>query len=255
MLGFALIQNAIFTQFPRSTLRLPDESIILHRSYNFPDNCPPQSGPIVTETIIVEGIMQRKVKIGLSVGLLILAIADLIWISMPQPAPLDMESPVAAEAKSVITQMFLLEHNITCVPGTTIDVLAEVMVDSSDYHASSTEKKAIERVYGKQALNHAGLLTSKQSYYLSRDIEIPVVPTPGTGPTPVPTKKPTYYCTPDFETSINQILFFKEISQGQDGRVIVSYSYVGNDFEAILRRTEDQLKISSIKLVKWYGNG
>jgi hypothetical protein len=151
--------------------------------------------------------------------------------------------------------MYFLEENLNCVAGTTIDVLAEVLVDSSDYHASSFDRDKIEKVYGKQALTHAGLLTSKQAHYLSRDLPESTMSNPGSGPSLRPTAKPVYLCNTNPETILDELIHYVSVGQGRDGRVIVTYDYGGGRYEAITRMIDGKWKITSVKLINWYGNG
>jgi hypothetical protein len=205
------------------------------------------------------GKMAKKGKILLFAGIAILTVAGFmvgfVWTTRLKPVNIDMDSPVAFEVKSAVKQMYFLEGNISCVPGTSVDVLADVMVDSSDYHATSYEQGQIEKVYGKQALTHAGLLTSKQAYYLSRDLPAPTISNPGSGPTPRPTATPVYLCSTNPETMIDELIGYVSIAQGQDGRVIVTYDYVGGRNEAITRLINGKWKVTSVKMIKRYGNG
>ena len=201
--------------------------------------------------------MLIKIKTGLFAGLAILAVAGLMagfaWITRPKPVSIEMDSPVAVEAKALVKRMYLLEGNIICVPGTSADVLAKVMVDSSDYNTTSLDRDNIERVYGKQALAHAGLLTSKQAYYASRDLPAPTTSNPGLGPTLRPTAKPVYLCSPEPENRLDELMHYLSVSQAQDGRVFVRYDYGGGELEATERLIDREWKITSIKLIKWHG--
>lgn len=203
--------------------------------------------------------MTKKVKLSMFIALAILAFAGftagLSWIIRPKPLIIGMDTQVAVEAMSIVKRMYSLEGNISCIPGTTVDVLAEVMVDSPDFHATSYDKNLIEKVYGKQALAHAGLLTSKQALYLSRDLPAPTVSNPGTDPTLRPTARPTYLCSPDPESKLDELLHFVSVAQVQDGDLIVTYDYTSGRYEAIIRVIDGKWKITSVKMIKFYGYG
>jgi hypothetical protein len=208
------------------------------------------------------GTMNRKVKTRLSIGLSILVAAGLIagsvWIFRPKPVAIEMDTPVAVEAMSIVRRMYLLEGSIHCVPGTTVEVFAEIMADTSDYHATPNEKSAIEKVFGRKALTHAGFLTSRQADDLVLDLPVPPPPTPVEGPTLRPTPKGVYLCRPESENTVQEYLRFVSVGQWQDGHVVVTYDYLSGAsgrFEAILRMIDGKWKITSVKMIEFYGNG
>ena len=208
---------------------------------------------------MIEEKISKKVKFWLLAGITILTatgfMAGLAWTIRQKPVPIDMDSFVAMDVKSLVKQMYFLEENLFCVPGTTVDVLAEAMVDSFDYHTSSYERDVIEKVYGKPALTHAGLLTSRQAYFLSRDLPASPLPNPGSGPTLIPTAKPVYLCSTNLETRLDELIHYVSVVQGRDGKVIVTYDYGGGRYEAITRMINSKWKVTSVKMIRWYGNG
>jgi hypothetical protein len=203
--------------------------------------------------------MTRKVKTWLYAGFTILIVASLIagfsWIFRPKPVTIEKDLPLAVEATSIVKRMYVLEGNITCVPGTTVDVLADVLIDSPDYQLTSYDKSMIEKVYGKQALTHAGLLTAKHAYYLARDLPVPTPTKPATGRIPRPTATPVYICSPDRESIVEEYFRYVSTEQWQDGHVTVTYDFTSGRYEAILRRFDGKWKITSVKMIKFYGNG
>jgi hypothetical protein len=203
--------------------------------------------------------MIRKLKIWLLIGLTILVVAGLIagfaWIFRPKPVIIEMNQPVAVEAMSIVKWMYVLEGSIHCVPGTTVEVFRDVMADTSDYRATSYDKSSIEKVFGHQALTHAGLLTSKQADFLVLDLPVPAAPTPRTGPTLVPTAKPVYLCSSDPENVVDNYLRYISVVQWQEGHITVTYDFISGRYEAILRIIDGKWKITSVRMIKFYGNG
>jgi hypothetical protein len=206
--------------------------------------------------------MIRKLKIWLLIGLTILVVAGSIagyaWIFRPKPVTIDVNTPVAVEAISIVKRMYVLKGSINCVPGTTVEVFREIMADTSDYHATLYDKTSIEKVFGRKALSHAGFLTTTQADILVLDLPVPAAPNPGPGPTLRPTPKPVYICSPDPENSLDQYLRYVSVEQWQDGHVVVTYDYnsgASGRFEAILRTIDGKWKITSVKMIKFYGNG
>jgi hypothetical protein len=203
------------------------------------------------------GKMTQKGTPRLFVGMAILVVAGLIagfsWVTSQKPVSLDVNSQSAIEAKALIKRLSMLQWTISCGSGATVDMLGEVMVDSAEYKATASDKKLIERVYGKEALAHAGLLTSKKAYILSRDLPVPTPTYSGSGQTLAPTQKPVRYC--GSASDLDNFLKDATVSQGQDGHLIVDYDQGAGRYEAILRIIDGHWKITSIKMIKFYGNG
>ena len=144
--------------------------------------------------------------------------------------------------------MYVLEDTLLCVPGTNIDSLTTILVDTGDYQPTFQERKTIVRIFGQDRLTHAGLLTAKQAYYQFRLDPPKAMPPPGVIPTP----PPVIICSgPPFRVELS----FKLITLEATDKVIVEYSYVNGDYKAIPRKINAQWMVSGIKLTHWYGNG
>ena len=113
---------------------------------------------------------KRKYRWLFVVGGTILLIAGYLVVNAIKPAPaeIDLSSSPASEIKQALTQMYVLEDTILCVPGTNIDTLATTLVDTGDYQPTLQELKTIVQIFGLDGLTHAGLLTAKQAYYRNR---------------------------------------------------------------------------------------
>lgn len=164
------------------------------------------------------------------------------------PAEIDLSSSPAAAIKQALTQVYVLEDTILCVPGTNIDTLATILVDTGDYQPTMQELKTIARIFGLDGLTHAGLLTTKRAYYRNRLNPPKETPPPGL----IPTQPPAMRCSgPPFQIELP----IKSIALETADKAIVEYSYVNGEFEAILRKIDTEWKVAGIKLTHWYGYG
>ena len=170
-------------------------------------------------------------------------------IDQPLPAEIDLKSSPALQIQEALTRMYLLEDTIQCIPVTDIDTLSAILVDTSDYTPTFQELKTIVQIFGAEGLTHAGLLTTKQAYYLMRKHSILVTPQPSMM---IPTSLPATRCA---GSSIRSVISFKSVALETSDKVIVGYSYWNGDYEAILRRFDGQWMVAGIKMIHWYGNG
>jgi len=185
-----------------------------------------------------------------AVGVAILLITGYVVVNSlkPQPAEIDLNSSPASEIKQALAQMFILEDTIRCVPGTNIDILATILADTADYQPTLQEQKTIFQIFGPDGLTHAGLLTAKQAYYQLRLNPPKETPPPGL----IPTHPPAMRCSgPPFRIEVP----IKSIGLENAEKAIVEYAYMNGDYEAILRKIDNQWKVAGIKLIHWYGNG
>ena len=156
-----------------------------------------------------------------------------------------MNSSPAAEIKQALTQVYVLEDTILCVPGTNIDTLATILVDTGDYQPTLQELKTIVQIFGLDGLTHAGLLTAKQAYYQLRLNPPQVSPPPGVNPT----QPPVMRCSvPPFKIA----LAFESITLETTDKAIVEYANENGDYEAVLRKINGQWMVAGIKLTHWY---
>ena len=163
----------------------------------------------------------------------------------PQPVEIDMNSSPAAEIKQALTKVYVLEDTILCVPGTNIDTLATILVDTGDYQPTLQELKTIVQIFGLDSLTHAGLLTAKQAYYQLR-LNSPQVSSP---PGVNPTQPPVMRCSgPPFKVA----LAFKSIALETTDKAIVEYANENGDYEAVLRKINGQWMVAGVKLTQWY---
>lgn len=178
------------------------------------------------------------------VALIFITIVVLSYLSKPRPA--DLAAPMVKEIQSVVTKMIQLQQDLVCQSGTDVSVLDEVLVDSSDYRPSFQDLSTIQKVYGLEAMTHAGYLTSQKAYYLSRRTITPANPDPGIKPT----APPIYYCpTPSAHIDIEFIYFGLRIGN----RAVVQFDYSGGFYEAFLREVDSRWVVTSVKLLKWHG--
>jgi hypothetical protein len=64
--------------------------------------------------------------------------------------------------------LYQFQNDLVCQLDTNVNILDEVLVDTSDYHPSFQELDTIKKVYGIETLLQAGYLTSQKAYYMSR---------------------------------------------------------------------------------------
>lgn len=156
-----------------------------------------------------------------------------------------MNSSPALEIKDALTQMYVLEDTILCVPGTSIDILTTILMNTGDYQSSIQEIKTILQVYGLDGLTHAGLLTAKKAYYQLRLNPPQVSPPPGINPT----QPPVMRCSgPSFKIALS----FESIALETIDKAIVEYAYENGDYETVLRKINDQWMVAGVKLTHWY---
>jgi hypothetical protein len=166
----------------------------------------------------------------------------------PQPVEIDMNSSPAAEIKQALTQVYVLEDTILCVPGTNIEILSTILIDTRDYQPTFQELKTIAQLYGLDGLTHAGLLTAKKAYYQLRMNPPETTPPPGL----IPTQPPAIYCPKQpFQVDLS----YKSIALEGAEMAIVKYSYLNGDYEATLRKINGHWMVAGIRLTRWYGNG
>jgi hypothetical protein len=182
----------------------------------------------------------------LACGVILFLASFLIANSIhPQPAEIDVTSSPASEIKQALTQMYVLEDTILCVPGTNIDILATILVDTGDYQPTLQELKTIVQIFGLDGLTHAGLLTAKQAYYQLRLNPPQVSPPPGVNPT----QPPVMRCSgPPFKIA----LAFESIALETTDKAIVEYANENGDYEAVLRKINGQWMVAGVKLIHWY---
>ena len=166
----------------------------------------------------------------------------------PQLSTIDLSLSPAPEIKEAFTRMYVLQDTVACVPGTGIDTLTAVLIDTGDYQPSLKEWQWIIQVFGLDGLSHAGLLTAKQAYYQLWLIPSQVAPPAGVNPTP----PPVVYCPgPPFQIKLS----FKSIALETSDKAIAKYYYVNGDYEAVLINIGGKWLVSGVKLIHWYGNG
>ena len=185
-----------------------------------------------------------------AVGVAIFLITGYVVVNSlkPQPAEIDLNSSPASEIKQALAQMFNLEDTIICVPGSNIDILETILLDTADYQPTLQEQKTIFQIFGPDGLKHAGLLTAKEAYYRNRLNPPEATPLPGL----IPTQLPAIYCPgPPFRVELS----FISIALETEEKAIVKYSYTNGEYEAILRKIDTRWMVAGIKLVHWYGNG
>lgn len=190
--------------------------------------------------------MVRKKRVWLPASVLAFFFGSiLVYSLLPQPQPIDLTVPLATEFQSVITKMYQLQRDLVCQRETDVNVLDEVMKDTSDYHPTSKQRSLIEKVYGAVPLSHAGYLTTQKALFLSRHSINLSTSDPGINPT----APPIYYC-PEIHSKVNVRLTAISLEKN---KAIVRYESVGGVHEAVLRKIGDHWVITSIKLIKWWG--
>lgn len=189
--------------------------------------------------------------IGLVGTVVLIAGSFLVAQTANQPQPIPITSEQVIQGSAVIARAYMLEGMINCAPGTDVEVLTEVMVDSSDYQISAFDKGRISHAYGNQALERAGLLTARKAYFLYRRSPPVVTPPPGIKPTAAP----VIYCPQNWETKLEQKINIVSAAVRADERIIIRYHHYNALYEAILRQTNNRWVITSLKIIKSYGNG
>lgn len=191
-------------------------------------------------------MFHRKLTWLIAAFLVFLLISGGAVVYWSKPRAIDLSAPTVTEYKSAISRMYQLQTELVCKPGTNVDVLDEILLDTSDYHPNLRDLNTIGKVYGIETAVNAGYLTSQKAYYLSRRSPSLTTPEPGI----MPTAAPIVYC-PDPSTPVH--IDFQKVVSGKGDRAAVQYDYGGGVFEAILRPVNGKWMITSVRLVRWHG--
>ena len=183
-------------------------------------------------------------------GIAIILMAGILLGIMfkPQPINIDLNLTPASDIKAAISRMYVVQDAILCAPGTGIEPLSEILVDTWDYAPSFEQLRAIVNYFGAQGLAHAGYLTTQRAYYQSRLFPPQVTPPPGLNTT----AQPSIYC-PD--PPVTPALPLVSISLETENKAIAQYSYYGSTYEAVLREIDGKWMVAGVKMIYWGGNG
>lgn len=162
---------------------------------------------------------------------------------------IDLNSPLAQEAQTVVWKMILLKTELLCFPENDVSALSEVMIDSTDYHLTKYDKEVIERIYGKDALPSAGLLTATKAEIMYRR-RTPPSDTSITGTGMRPTIAPSYKCSSDYETHTQSMTQFLSVIQQDKNHLKVNYRWGSGEIEVNLTRMNDRWMVTSLKVIE-----
>jgi hypothetical protein len=101
-------------------------------------------------------------RLGSCVTLILVSIGSFSF--QPKSQIIDLATPTVSDIKSLVTRMYQFQNDLVCQPDTNVNILDEVLLNTSDYHASLQELNIIKEVYDTETVIQAGYLTSQKAY-------------------------------------------------------------------------------------------